>query len=195
MSRMRQIPIMDVSKKEKILQQNQPIGRPPTVCVPRSMCPNCRPRTRKISATKFRLTDAPALISNGCSSVREFCNSVQHITVDLNQLIGSVENMVPLLNLYLTTMQNRSIAIEDDLEPPIDLPSCEPRKTTVVNQPEPTCQACHSSQQNHTAINPPKPEDIQQLLENPLVRNLLNGFIQNNAFPNAGATKGNALNQ
>lgn len=248
MSRMRQIPVMDVTQREKMLQQNQPpgdsgAGQQP-VCSPqmyhaaRPVQVNYRPRTRKLPATKFRLSDTPALISNGCNSVREFCNSVQSITVDLNNLIGSVESMVPLLNTYLAVLQSRNAVQEQCMEPPIDVTAREcnpqnnaqnnaqsstlnysmkesyakddtakehiPKKSAAkecamqTNQAHMQGQAMPSQPQHNTSpMSPPmpRPEDIQQLLENPLVQNLLTGFMQNSAFPNTGMAKENALNQ
>lgn len=183
MSRMRQIPVMDVTQQERVI--NQTVSHP----VMRPAAPNCRVRPRKAPASKFRLSDTPTLISNGCSSVREFCNNVQSITVDLNNLIGSVESILPLLTTYLTALQARNMPAEQPTaanEPPIEV--------TPVHRPEeqPMTPTAPTAQTNTptTPMNAPpipRPEDIQQLLENPLVKNLLNNFMHNaagNGIPN-----------
>ena len=173
MSRMRQIPVTDVTLQERVINQNvsHPVMRP--------AAPNCRVRPRKVPASKFRLSDTPALISNGCSSGREFCNNVQSITVDLNNLIGSVESILPLLTTYLTALQARSMPAEQPpaaTEPPIEV--------TAVHRPEeqpaaPTAPTAQTTAPAAPINTPPipRPEDIQQLLENPLVKNLLNNFM------------------
>lgn len=219
MSRMRQIPIMDVRQQERMLQQNQSTGANlggtcPPMCHPpmynhaRPVSTGCKPRMRKPPAVKFRLSDAPALISTGCSSVRQLCSNVQNITVDLNNLIGSVESMLPLLNTYLTVMQSRCATQEAEIAPPIDVTAreCPGQMDSAPHCTEHTCPPppkehamphapSHSAASSNTAAPMPHPEDIQALLENPLVRNLLNGFMQNSAFPNINATKDNALRQ
>ena len=92
MSRMRQVPVMDITQREKAMSRNLPVIniRPasPAVCT----------RAKKTPAAKLRLSDAPALLSSGCHSVKEVCNHIQHITTDLNQLASSVEHMLPLLS-------------------------------------------------------------------------------------------------
>lgn len=176
MSRMRQVPVMDATQRERVISQNlsHPTMRP--------AAPTCRVRPRKNPVNKFRLSDTPALLSSGCSSVREFCNSVQSITVDLNNLIGSVESILPLLTTYLTALQARNMPADAQAaEPPIDVTA--PHR--VEAQPQ---QASHPTTAPTTPAAPvtpaqpaamPRPEDIQQLLENPLVKNLLTSFMQN----------------
>ena len=176
MSRMRQIPVIDASQRERMLQQNQPPSMK-TVNTPYNVLPKqscCRPHMRKPPAPKFRLSDTPSLIRSGCSSVRQLCNNVQNITVDLNNLMGSVESMVPLLNTYLTMLQSRNAIPEQEPEPPIEVPQAAPAAISG---------------------SMPRPEDIQTLLENPLVRNLLTGFMQSGAFPNISAMKENTPHQ
>lgn len=165
MSRMRQIPVTEVTQHERMVSQtmSQPVMRP--------TANNFRMRSRKNAVNKFRLSDTPALLSNGCSSVREFCNNVQNITADLNHLIGSVENILPLLTTYLAAIQARNLSAEQPsaMEPPIEVSAPE----HPVQQPQP------AAQQQTQAAPMPRPEDIQQLLENPLVKNLLTSFMQN----------------
>ena len=176
MSRMRQVPAMDVSQRERMLERNPSAyvkntrGTVPMCNNPRPMPYTCRPRIRKPAAAKFRLSDAPALISTGCSSVRQLCSNVQNITMDLNNLMGSVESMVPLLNTYLTAMQNRN---------------------AVVTEPEEPIEVTASKSNDDISTPMPRPEDMKALLENPLVHNLLTGFMQNGAFPNISAMKEN----
>ncbi|MBQ2034713.1 MAG: hypothetical protein II218_02250, partial [Peptococcaceae bacterium] len=74
MSRMRQVPVMDITQREKAMSRNQPVVHtrpaPPAVCY----------RAKKTTAAKLHLADAPALLSTGCHSVKELCTHVQHIT-------------------------------------------------------------------------------------------------------------------
>ncbi len=176
MSRMRQVPVMDVTQRESVINQNlsHPAMRP--------AAPTCRVRPRRMPANKFRLSDTPALLSSGCSSVREFCNSVQSITVDLNNLIGSVESILPLLTTYLTALQARNMPAEAQAaEPPIDV-AAPNRVETPPQQASHTTAAPTAPTAPITPSQPaamPRPEDIQQLLENPLVKNLLTSFMQN----------------
>lgn len=208
MSRMRQIPIMDVRQQERMLQQNQsagtnpggaytPMCHPPVCNSVRPVPTGCKSRGRRPSAAKFRLSDTPALISTGCSSMRQFCNNVQNITVDLNHLIGSVESMLPLLNTYLSALQNRNASQEMSLEPPIEVTAQSPVTKAVPPQHAASAAAQKPSPETmppaNGAVSMPRPEDIQALLENPLVHNLLNGFMQNSAFSNVTATKENTL--
>lgn len=170
MSRMRQIPVMDITQQEKVMTQNTPAPH----SVMRPTAPTCRMRPRRVPANKFRLSDTPTLLSNGCSSVREFCNSVQSITVDLNNLIGSVESILPLVTTYLAAVQARNMPPEQPVaEPPIDV-AAPSRVEPVIEPPRPAAPATAPMAPNAM----PRPEDIQQLLENPLVKNLLTNFIQ-----------------
>ena len=57
MSRMRQVPVMDITQREKAMSRNQPVihtrPAPPAVCY----------RAKKTTAAKLHLADAPALLS------------------------------------------------------------------------------------------------------------------------------------
>ena len=199
MSRMRQIPAMDVSQREKMLEQNQLSGGrthrvSPPVCNTTRPVQGCRPRVRRPPVVKFRLSDAPSLISTGCNSVRQLCNNVQNITMDLNNLMGSVESMVPLLNSYLTVLQSRSTLSEQELDPPIEvIAKSHPIQHDIPHSTQPGPQIGTTPT---TMSGPmPRPEDIQTLLENPFVRNLLSGFMQNGAVPNISAMKEPAPHQ
>ena len=201
MSRMRQIPAMDVSQRDRMLEQNQSAtiknntrAYPPVYNNTRPVQAMCRPRMRKPPAAKFRLSDAPALISTGCSSVRQLCSNVQNITMDLNNLMGSVESMVPLINTYLTVLQNRTAIPEQEPEPPIEIlaKACSPRH----EEPHTAQTNAQTEPSTSTAVPPmPRPEDMKALLENPVVRNLLTGLMQNGAFPNISAMKENTPHQ
>ena len=209
MSRMRQIPVMDINQREKMLTQNRS-PKEPAYASGQSSCPtalhpmqmNCRPCYRKLPTAKFRLTDTPSLIRSGCNSVREFCNGVQHITVDLNHLVSSVESMLPLLTTYLSVLQNRNAMITQDAEPVI--PS-EPVIESAQTYTQTAAPTTNTSTSNSTSTHPqsisqsiqsmppmPQLEDIEQLLEHPLVHNLLNAMIQNGGIPNFADSMRNA---
>lgn len=171
MSRMRQVPVMDITQREKAMSRNLPVIniRPasPAVCA----------RAKKPPAAKLRLSDAPGLLSSGCHSVKEVCNHIQHITTDLNQLASSVEHMLPLLSAYVTALQTRGSAPElkepehyrlaakdAEKEPELYLFTPKiPAKPEIPIEPQMT----------------PSPDDLQQLLNNPLVQNMMQSFMQN----------------
>jgi hypothetical protein len=62
------------------------------------------------------------------------------------------------------------------MEPPIDVPVTE---RVEEPQPQQATQTTNTATPLQQPIAMPRPEDIQQLLENPLVKNLLTNFIQN----------------
>lgn len=179
MSRMRQVPVMDVTQKEKAMNRNLPNASV------RPAAQNFRPRTRKASPAKLRLSDTPGLLSSGCSSLREFCNGVQNITVDLNNLIGSVESILPLLNVYITALQTRTAPLETSAtEAPIEVTSAERPEPQAACAPQTVQQPAAPAAPVQSAAQPqtppmPRPEDLQQLLENPLVKNLMANFMKN----------------
>lgn len=205
MSRMRQIPIMDATQRERVIKQSNPQPNPmsnQTTLSQMSSNNNIhsagfsyRPRSRKAPATKFRLSDTPALLSTGCTSLREFCNGIQNITVDLNNLIGSVESILPLLTTYLTTIQARAVPEQPVSDIPIDVTVSERPLEEQTVHATPSAKTTHQAMQNQTAsqsatphatiqssttqaVPVPRPEDLQQLLENPLVKNLMANFMQ-----------------
>ena len=231
MSRMRQIPVMDAAQRERVISQSSPHPNPSGQNMPgqpmqtqpsqnqmiaaqgmpnsgmRPVAPGCRPRSRKAPANKMRLSDTPALLSTGCSSLREFCNGVQNITADLNNLIGSVESILPLLTTYLSMLQTRTMPEQTMADTPIDVPvpdrPTEPQTSAAQPMPSPVQHPNASAEANphpmqqaamsqQTAATPssgaqsvpmqqmpmPRPEDLQQLLENPLVKNLMANFMQ-----------------
>ena len=117
---------------------------------------------------RLRQSNTQALITGSCSNMREFCSSIQGITAEVNNLLTSIENFLPLINTYLNSIQ--------------------PRETIAISSPEAENTAQNKVPAANTGTNPttlPKlrPEDIQQLLENPLVKNLLSSFVQNAALP------------
>lgn len=173
MSRMRQVPVMDVTQREKAMTHTLPNANVRPAAQP------FRPRSRKVPSNKLRLSDTPALLSSGCNSVREFCNNVQNITMDLNQLINSVENILPLLTAYITALQTRNQNTDPiSVETPIEVsapnrPEPEPVHPTQPARPNPSAAV--------QAPPTPRPEDLQQLLENPLVKNLMANFMKTTA--------------
>ena len=174
MSRMRQVPVMDITLREKVMSRNLP-----SVPARSSMQPY-RPRPRKMPLTKLRLSDTPALLSSGCSSVRELCSNVQHITSDLNQLISSIENILPLLTVYMTAIQTRS---SDCIAADIPVRHCPEPQTFSNSHPvsEPAAPIHIDPEPSSVPVPPmPRPEDLQQLLDNPLVKNLMQSFMQGN---------------
>ena len=179
MSRMRQVPVMDVTQKEKAMNRNLPNT------TARPAAQSFRPRTRKAAPAKLRLSDTPGLLSSGCSSLREFCNGVQNITVDLNNLIGSVESILPLLNVYITALQTRTASLDSSAtEVPIEVTAAERPEPQAVSVSQPAQQPNRPDTssipaQSSTQPQMPRPEDLQQLLENPLVKNLMANFMQN----------------
>ena len=177
MSRMRQVPVMDITLREKAMNRNLPnvVAKP----VPQ----NVRPRPKKLPAAKLRLSDAPALLSSGCSSVREFCTGIQHITTDLNQLVSSIENILPLLTVYMTALQTRSIPLDSAIpDTPMDMPMRHTFEPQPVQTEKTSAPSVPDSVPSADVPVPPMPgpEDIQQLLDNPLVKNLMNSFMQGN---------------
>jgi hypothetical protein len=117
----------------------------------------------------MHLSDAPALLSSGCHSVKELCNHVQHITTDLNQLVNSVEHMLPLLTAYVTAVQTRNIMPESLPEPTLKETKLYRIAPEIPVKPEPPIQP----------LMTPSPDDLQQLFNNPLVQNMMQSFMQN----------------
>ena len=182
MSRMRQVPVMDVTQKEKAMNRNLPNASV------RPAAQSFRPRARKAAAARLRLSDTPGLLSSGCSSLREFCNGVQNITVDLNNLIGSVESILPLLNVYIAALQTRTAPLEPSAaEAPIEVTAAERQEPQAASAPQTVQQPNRPAAPAapvQSAVQPqtppmPRPEDLQQLLENPLVKNLMANFMKN----------------
>ncbi len=164
MSRMRQIPVMDITQREKAMSRNQ------SVMNTRPAAPAVRARSKKTPAAKLHLSDAPALLSSGCHSVKELCTHIQHITTDLNQLASSVEHMLPLLTAYVSALQTRNSIAES-------IPAAASKEPELY-RPVPEV-----SEKPETPAQPqmmPSAEDMQQLLNNPLVQNLMQSFMQGN---------------
>lgn len=153
----RHISAIDISQKE----------RPPEAPFTRRESYPAYPQRRSNTSLlqKLRQSNTQALITGSCSNMREFCSSIQGITAEINNLLTSVENFLPLINTYLNSVQ--------------------PRETISITPPEQPAAAINKMQAEPIATAPtlPKlrPEDIQQLLENPLVKNLLSSFVQNAA--------------
>ena len=161
----RQVSAIDITQKEKALELANPIRRE----VPHFSC-SCPRRNNFSLLQRLRQSSTQALIAGSCSNMREFCTSIQGITAEVNNLLSTIENFLPLLNTYLNANQTReTIAI------------------SPVNQSKPPYNSAPTTQPSASATNlprQPRPEDIQQLLENPLVKNLLSSFVQNTASKN-----------
>lgn len=163
MSRMRQVPVMDITQREKAINRNQPVIH--TRPLPQS----CHTRQKKLPAARFHLSDAPALLSSGCHSVKELCTHVQHITTDLNQLASSVEHMLPLLTAYVTALQAKNTI-------PESLPDAAAKEPELYRF---TPEAAAKPETPVQTQMMPSPDDLQQLFNNPLVQNLMQSFMQN----------------
>jgi len=130
-------------------------------------CPHYR-RVNPSLLQRLRQSNTQALIADGCSNMRNLCSSIQNITAEVNNLLTSIENFMPLVNTYLTATQAReTISVAPSSTASYSAANKIPTETVGITQ-----------NQN---IKQPKPEDIQQLLENPLVKNLLSNFVQNTA--------------
>ena len=161
----RQVSAIDITQKEKALELPNPVRRE----APHFVC-NCPRRSNIPFLQRLRQSSTQSFIAGGCSSMREFCSSIQGVTAEVNNLLSTIENILPIINTYLNASQAReTIAISPANQPnPISAPIA-----TIPNQtPAPTI------------AKQPRPEDIQQLLENPLVKNLLSSFVQNTAGKN-----------
>lgn len=163
MSRMRQVPVMDITQREMAMSRNQPVVN--TRPAPAAVCS----RAKKAPIARMHLSDAPALLSSGCHSVKELCTHVQHITADLNQLVNSVEHMLPLLTAYVTALQTRNIMPESLPEPALKETELYRIAPEIPVKPEPPIQPQMT----------PSPDDLQQLFNNPLVQNMMQSFMQN----------------
>lgn len=120
---------------------------------------------------KLRQSNTQALITGSCSNMREFCTSIQGITAEVNNLLTSIENFLPLINTYLNSIQPReTIAIASDEAPKIVQNKIPAENAGITPSPSIPKQL--------------RPEDIQQLLENPLIKNLLNSFVQSTTAKN-----------
>ena len=162
----RQVSAIDITQKERALELPNPVRRE----APHFSC-NC-PRRNNISLLqRLRQSSTQALIVGSCSNMREFCTSIQGITTEVNNLLSTIENFLPLLNTYLNATQTRETIAISPANPP--KPPCETTNATIpVSTP------------STNLPRQPRPEDIQQLLENPLVKNLLSSFVQNSAPKN-----------
>lgn len=154
----RHISAIDISQKERPLEQAY--NRPNYPIYPLR-------RNNASILQKLRQSNTQALITGSCSNMREFCSSIQGITAEVNNLLTSIENFLPLINTYLNSIQPReTIAITPSEQSANPMPNNTPKESGT---PAPS------------ALPKLRPEDIQQLLDNPLVKNLLTGFMQSAA--------------
>ena len=129
--------------------------------------------------------------------MRELCTSVQSVTNDINNLLTSIENILPIITTYLALP-----AVKEPEPMPVNRPQYnEPAAIATTNnfsEPSPLAQEAASHPEsaytqppiaqtaapqavpaNAMPNNMPKlrPEDIQQLLNNPLVKNLMSSIM------------------
>lgn len=193
MTRARQIAAVDSNMRDKVLQSPNFRSRPTAngysnngYAFPRNNAPGLLYRLRS--------TNASHLIMSGCGSMRDFCNNVQTITNDINNLLTSVESILPIVSTYLSlTPAKETIPVTP--ESPRLNGEVIPATSPSAPQPQPMEQAAASPAQittrptqnnNINMAAPPmspgnmpklRPEDIQQLLNNPLVKNLMTSFM------------------
>lgn len=200
MNRTRQIPAVDANIRDKILQQ-------PEIPAQAKIRPNYSPynqghminqprRNMGNFFNKLRSGNTQALLSNSCSSMREFCNNVQNITTDLSNLLSSIENILPIVTTYLSVTQPRETIAVAPETPRLSGQYEATLQNAMTASPKPTMPLQSNNYQRPQQNPPPaptkpapviaenmpkqpRPEDIQQLLENPLVKNLLTSFMQN----------------
>ena len=118
--------------------------------------------------------------------MRYICVSVQSITNDITNLLNSVESILPIIATYLALPPKETISISPEaprLEPS---PQVEAAKAKPPqHQPQaPQTMAKENLQTPEQPMQQPamprlRPEDLQQLLDNPLIKNLITNFIQN----------------
>jgi len=123
---------------------------------------------------KLRTADTQTLISDSCASMRDFCDNVQSITIELNRLLNSIETILPLINACLAQSRETITLPQENITKISSAPAASVSNVSAqgkIKEPASIATQAQSKQ--------PKPEDIQQLLENPLIKNILNNFMQN----------------
>jgi len=149
MSRSKYIQAIDITQRDRYITQPNYYRKPYTTLW-----------------QKIRNGNAQAVFSNGCSSMRSVCDNIQSVACELNQLLNSIEHLLPLLNTYLL-QPKETISITRE----------EPNKVL----PPSSVMAESAKTENNSAPKQLRAEDLQQLLENPLVKSLLTGVLQNNS--------------
>lgn len=176
MTRTRQISAVDATMRNRVLNQTH---SPNAQGKQRGYPCNCSHASRGNTGgllQKLRSGNTQSLLSGGCSSMREFCDSVQSVTTDLSGLLASIENILPLISTCLSMVQAKDTipVIASMANAPATLPLTTPNTQLSHQSPKPPATRPESGKQ-------PRPEDIQQLLENPMVKNILASFMQNMA--------------
>lgn len=171
MTRTRQIAAVDSQMRDKALNRPSPAAYPPYG--------GYNPRPSLLY--RLRSSNAPRALLSGCGSMREFCSSVQSITNDINNLLVSIENILPIVATYLSLPPAKDPDPAPLSSRPPAMATAEPTETTPMLQ----SPASNTLPSNCPPTNPatnnamPKlrPEDIQQLLNNPLVKNLMANIL------------------
>ena len=193
MTRTRQIAAVDSQMRDKMMQSPAYHNRPGNA----AYTPYNGSAARQSLLYRLRTSNAPRLLMSSCGSMREFCSSVQSVTSDINNLLASIENILPIITTYL------SLPAAKEPEPlPLNRPQfAEPAPLASANDqhdsastpqqdvlytesaqaslPQNAPQMASAAPMQNTMPPMPKlrPEDIQQLLSNPLVKNLMASFI------------------
>ena len=137
---------------------------------------------------------------------------MQNITVDLNNLLGSIENLVPLVSTYLAAVEikegaqisnnnqqnnynntynnnsnyassNYNNSYQNNYNNNVGNAT---RPQTIIAEPVQETPIQPNQTQSTPNMNmnkQPRPADITQLLENPFVKNILTNFLQNTNKP------------
>ena len=193
MTRTRQIAAVDSQMREKAMQSPAFYNRPGNAAYPQ----NNGYGTRQSLLYRLRTSNAPRLLMSSCGSMRELCTSVQSVTNDINNLLTSIENILPIITTYLALP-----AVKEPEPMPVNRPQYNaPAAIATTNnfsEPSPLAQEAASHPEsaytqppiaqtaapqavpaNAMPNNMPKlrPEDIQQLLNNPLVKNLMSSIM------------------
>lgn len=185
MSRSRQIPAVDINARERVLNQPHPQSQPNKPRPNAYHYPMQQKRPVNNIMQKIRSGNAQSLISGSCSSMRDFCSNVQSITSDINNLLTSIETILPIIGTYLSATQAKETIPIPTSAPAVNEPVKQAYNLSQpkANQPTATAGNNNASNINNTrpdnALKQPRPEDLQQFLENPLVKNVLNNFMQN----------------
>ena len=190
MTRTRQIAAVDSQMRDKMMQSPAYHNRPGTTAYP----PNNGYAARQSLLYRLRTSNAPRLLMSSCGSMREFCSSVQSVTNDINNLLASIENILPIITTYLslpTAKEPEPVPLNrpqyaepaalaaDPAQASSTIPPAQQTAPTIEAAPIPTAQAAPQPTVSPMPNNPLpsmprlRPEDIQQLLTNPLVKNLM----------------------
>ena len=190
MTRTRQIAAVDSQMREKMMQSPAYHNRPGNTAYP----PTNGYAARQSLLYRLRTSNAPRLLMSSCGSMRELCSSVQSVTSDINNLLASIENILPIITTYLSlpaakepdplplnrpqyaeTAALTADPAQNASSAPPTQQTAPPAETAAISTaqavPAPTANPMPNNAM--PAMPKLKPEDIQQLLNNPLVKNLM----------------------